>query len=819
MTTAAQFLPNRLHALTGYLTTPSTFDAMVFYLPKFSVTAHRFVQIRDRLWELWSPNSREHAYYPGIRNDTLSLGSDLPMELRRSDGHLGRFDYTVSPQHFDDQKPWLGFIRKWSSDTRAENAQFFNVWVPSSSMPLYGHFKTSYVNALIQRIRKLLRASFEYAEIAQVNEELWSNRPQHLANDPSTDLEQLLRLDAAIDLLASVQRDVKELSAWNRMADTILRKIAPTGYDIPLADDSLLGVWINGCDEINGLWLLQHRVPCYIVHEGDSETDWQRSGSMVLQCINMTARTYLERLEPEIRKFEKRLVSIGLVLKSLDSDIGIGSYCNLKDSTLANRVMATPQGQGMIDGRYEDPRTQDKEGIAPLQSVFQEVEGKIIPPDVVSFPQKGSWSHWIQDTLDDGTVCMRRRSSHFRGHRGNYTSFDRHQKRILYTDDPLSVPRHYDANPSVFGLPGPNFPYIETQNEKDLVNYSPSQWCYLSMSPLRTEIGTRYVDSVEDRPRLSPPPSTALHEVGDDTDIVSLGGSDEEEIAWQAAYGSVDLNIGDTTMDSQSPQIAPIVEASNNSLVRVQDSNRNDRPSTNSDSLTLRGPERGPERPSLLARMSTLTSSPVLLGPPPPYSSHSSELIPAGRIPGRVMDMFPVLQQSPVSVMPQISQGSQTRFLLLWNVPVIYTWDNIMSWVLETVRLCYGAQLTKVQRSNEGGHQVFWLTFASEHDAVTFRGVVADRWTRNGHLVKCDFVSRDEYNSIGGRCVDKWEKRRGFIGTFDPKDTFPTDARPRLSHPSLAARLGVRNVPAAPTKRGRRGGSKRNKQSSDGGAL
>ncbi len=43
------------------------------------------------------------------------------------------------------------------------------------------------------------------------------------------------------------------------------------------ADEPLLGVWINGLTDSQGLHLLHHRVPCFVISEVSSEEDVRRS--------------------------------------------------------------------------------------------------------------------------------------------------------------------------------------------------------------------------------------------------------------------------------------------------------------------------------------------------------------------------------------------------------------------------------------------------------------------------------------------------------------------------------------------------------------
>lgn len=103
-----------------------------------------------------------------------------------------------------------------------------------------------------------------------------------------------------------------------------------------------------------------------------------------------------------------------------------------------------------------------------------------------------------------------------------------------------------------------------------------------------------------------------------------------------------------------------------------------------------------------------------------------------------------------------------------------------------------------------------------------FRGVVTERLTKNGHLAKIDFVSPKEFNSVAGRCSDKWVKKKGYLGPLNKSQPFPTESSDLLSVPSLAARLGIQpdSIAVIPTKRGKRGGRARKlNQSTDGGAL
>ena len=94
----------------GYFKPPVADDTLSLILPPFSRMYSRLVAVSGKTWELWSPNSVIDVYYPGIRAPGYKVAMAEDMTKRRLDGHLGRFDPTKSPQHYDPLQPWLPFI-------------------------------------------------------------------------------------------------------------------------------------------------------------------------------------------------------------------------------------------------------------------------------------------------------------------------------------------------------------------------------------------------------------------------------------------------------------------------------------------------------------------------------------------------------------------------------------------------------------------------------------------------------------------------------------------------------------------------------------
>lgn len=824
MSAAYLFLTERLRAFAGYWSTPVTYDPLDFYLPEFAVTSHRVVLLKDRLWELWSPNAKEHAYYPGIQAPGTKHGTELPPFQRRSDGHLGRFDYTVSPQHFDPARPWLGFIRKWTKDGRPENASFADVWTPSP-MPTRGTFKSSFVKAVRSRILRLIRAMEGHQGIAVARNDLWTDRPRHLTSGTSDEMCLEMTVDNGTDLLTRIQHDMKELSAWNRMTDSILRDLSQytSAAKVPLADETLIGVWLNGCDEENGLWLIRNKVPCYIVHEWDKFEDRRQFERTTLNCVSMLTATFLSRYEEEMKTREKPLIAAGQILLHQDSDYVSNEFEWNKANETKRRAMSTPQSQGHTSSGYINPRP-----MSPISSQTLGIEEgatrkRIIPPPVAGSSHNITWTNWVQDEREDGVIYFRKRALNYDGLQGKHVYYDRRRGRILRLNEILCAPPGYRADRKVFGLPAPNWPYSETQDERVFFEHPISEWCYKDKEPANGDEGRIHIKDMEHS-----------------EDEVSLG-SDSDDGHWlispeEAMSGSVrfprpgpmnvdlqpNVPVQDRPVASASTALSMSIVAStapdkdrqnektsrHRSSSRILASDRHYSPryseiasgqprfrrsrsrsprrpsqyrnsdrdyrtqyrrshsqsyrswsrsppryqsSFSRDSLTRRrspsrspprrvrsrspcrtcsrSPRRRDDRPSTQSARSTLQSSsagasdatvanyqqsksmsnsPALLDRMSnPISSSTQPFIdeddektqiirPSSVIPGHVMTMFPVPQAPPVAILPSIVADGQSRFVILWNVPLVYCWDNILEWLDEIIVFCHKAEILQV---------------------------------------------------------------------------------------------------------------------------
>ncbi|RDB17786.1 hypothetical protein Hypma_000982 [Hypsizygus marmoreus] len=105
-----RYLMGRLPSYHGYADLPVIDDRFAFILPRFYQHTGRVVDMPGGMWELWSPNSRQTPYYPGVTPSSFLPMPPADITQRRYDGHLGCFDFCISPQTLSPDRPWHGFI-------------------------------------------------------------------------------------------------------------------------------------------------------------------------------------------------------------------------------------------------------------------------------------------------------------------------------------------------------------------------------------------------------------------------------------------------------------------------------------------------------------------------------------------------------------------------------------------------------------------------------------------------------------------------------------------------------------------------------------
>ncbi|KAF8643267.1 hypothetical protein AX16_009151 [Volvariella volvacea WC 439] len=288
---------------------PHIYDELAFRIP-FAALSSRFVKIapppdggeshasgnRTGIYELWSPNCTTHQFYPGYaprplpanhRDDVVSF----------YDGHMGPGDWTLYPQHYYEEKPWLGFVRlppaadmepyryRWRTlDAEFVPADF--VWTPiPGERTGAGRLNQQFVEAMRARVEVLQATMKERSPpmfTCTMDYDIWRNRPTYPSSSDISVLESRedwLWADL-VDTLTPLQRGMKELEAWilmmrywgRRPNDDIPTSSATMAHfnghsGVSCASRGCVGVWLNGAKEVDAVWLLAIGViPVYIIH-------------------------------------------------------------------------------------------------------------------------------------------------------------------------------------------------------------------------------------------------------------------------------------------------------------------------------------------------------------------------------------------------------------------------------------------------------------------------------------------------------------------------------------------------------------------------
>jgi hypothetical protein len=265
----------RLSNLNGYEALPNVLSGMGFRLPYFGDYSGQLVRLRGQMWELWSPNSLRLPYYPGVPEVNHCPKMAILPQNRRCDGHLGRFNYTVSPQV--GGMPWWPLVRHCLPDYTTTNQfpefDFVHTRWINDPAPAFnsGQLEPSFIEDLIQRNEWLDKEMQNGQVMEAMQPDVWGYCPARIANHEFNRLRGSLHYERVVDDVTDLQRVLKGKAAWiewakQYMLDHSWTETAVLGRDVPKADDSFVGMWINDLTRHQALWLIKEKIPCFIIH-------------------------------------------------------------------------------------------------------------------------------------------------------------------------------------------------------------------------------------------------------------------------------------------------------------------------------------------------------------------------------------------------------------------------------------------------------------------------------------------------------------------------------------------------------------------------
>jgi hypothetical protein len=193
---------------------------------------------------------------------------------RRYDGHLGRYDPTVSPQLLSERTPWRGFILRQASGFKRQSecpefALLHQKWRSTSADE--GMIETEWIDALMFRLNYLDAEMSSCSKVTDCRADLWESRPLYPSVDEIVVLRRIRAFGVAVDCIARIQRGIKDRAAWLIMAglvlaDEVTMDMLRSG-SVPPACEDYIGTWINGSDERDAVWAMCKGMPYFVIHE------------------------------------------------------------------------------------------------------------------------------------------------------------------------------------------------------------------------------------------------------------------------------------------------------------------------------------------------------------------------------------------------------------------------------------------------------------------------------------------------------------------------------------------------------------------------
>ncbi|KAG6913960.1 hypothetical protein DXG01_003290, partial [Tephrocybe rancida] len=463
-----------------------------------------------------------YSFYPGVPPPNYSYAPSPDSSKRLFDGHLGRFDYSVFPQVLQKNYVWRALIyrpRAGQSRGLAEFELLYEHWV-SMEAPAFtnreGYLSPAYLNILGARVSEIKRHVEQRRHFMENNYNyLWSTRPKSFLLAELKQLRRVTLYEDAIDQGATLQRGIREMDAWIRLADALGSQSWKSRVDkmrlrtIDPADDELLGCWINGCLEDNTLLLLSLDAPCYIIHEmtGDGAPGTEMHEVQHSPNLGWFDGTDLEGMEPEKLAYEYDKIALRngsrreVHYSRLPRTLARGSLSERQRSSALSQGWRGPRvGKHLQpppppplvphepnpkEEIHIDPAADAHYQAKPLERVrvFADRVEWIKPPPVLSVAGlQGEWTKWEQQM--DGSFI--RQGKRWQVEDDDVVvCYDREKRRELVMNDDERPAKGVVSDIAAFGMPAPIACYWKTA-EKTWRDIN-SRWMYRSRHPAKRE--------------------------------------------------------------------------------------------------------------------------------------------------------------------------------------------------------------------------------------------------------------------------------------------------------------------------------------------
>ena len=707
---------------------------------------------------------------------------------RRFDGHLGRFDPTKNPQHYDPQLPWLPFVRRERiTPFTIESAPLAIAWVSSSprnGMEDLGRLDTALLIQLTTRNIELDAAISTMTIVATIKQEYWDDKPNYPTESEIRGLGGEHHFADAVDLVAHVQRGLKLKNAWIRAMNIIVeeRREATTNdwlTETPFAVEDILGMWINGAKEEDVYWLLKHKVPCFIIHEvGISELYGLREDPRNQDFVALTDALYLT---PKNNAFDH----VALRGKaSFNNDRGREGIPSVSPTLSAeDRVGSDPAVQGWEGDKHklleETPETimrpvkqhQLQEDVSrdstPPSSTrivsVQELEVRtiaedrvdwIVPPAIMGVTA-GKWTFWKERDVATDSYYFCLVSS--RPEDCERVCYDRWERREIFFIEGVETPPGVVSEIGKYGLPAPMARFVEMSEGKITKEHRASRWLYTTPTAAKGTAGQRApTPSANELPlkrtavknrRNAIPPDVAQHPPPPSASLVP---SSVISPAPSISLIPQPARAKPIPTEPRAHRLRPNYPSQDQEVqnVRNQFGRRPRAPSSSSGCLVTKDESRPKKIKSadiLLPRMVDV-SLPSSTNSNPSSSPSSSEVPRSNPQTSVVAPNFDTLG----------NHSSDSRFLCFEGLPP--DWETCRVWFYSMAVSSHFVWINRMFRTLMNETPLIWLDMKSNEDACTLRGYLTHRTMPDNSLVISHFVTEATFNKYAQNATHSWTR-------------------------------------------------------------
>ncbi|KAG6913877.1 hypothetical protein DXG01_003737 [Tephrocybe rancida] len=447
-----------------------------------------------------------------------------PQQLRRTDGHLGRFDPTVNPQMYNIQ-PWYAFVLRCLPEGKTlqeypEHNSLGIAWV-SDSPPAVStsHIHAEHLYKLFNHNNILEERILKLQPLAWRKSAWWSQRPTDPPGRLIKDLRgKVMEFEDAVDLYARITRGIKLKAAWlefvnRKNHDTPWLMQAMRMQSMEMANDKFMGLWINAAQPDVAFWMIRQCIPIFIIHKISELEECLCKGARQVNSFvtdSEAEQLFVNRnyLEHRAARWNKLLPPLPIDKWILDADylrwdmlnpnhfhFSLSRTYNLPGMIGCSAFGTEEMTASNINLIWDDCFTGDNPILLlvdtkhlPRPLDLEEIGSNHVPwirPPKIIHPPSGKWSKYTKSTDDARNDCMRK--VNLEEELGKYVWYDRERRRKLGFDSDPAIPPGITTDVKIFSMPALNVRY-KHRAHNSFVEESRSRWMYQTCTPTQQDL-------------------------------------------------------------------------------------------------------------------------------------------------------------------------------------------------------------------------------------------------------------------------------------------------------------------------------------------